>query len=182
MKEKTSLPLIDYWTREELDDLKKKLNQRRGSYLKARYLLTLAYEMIHDNSIEQQKKGVSLMKMMIELFPNEYMITMGGNSCLGKYYRSVSDYEKAVFHFKKIMDYNHSTISTGKYDMPEFQIALTIILLNQGEKYGYARELLDSINPRTLFIQEHRELYYRMKDFLDGKIHRNEVKSFFHEY
>lgn len=180
MKNDNELSGIDYWTKEDWEKLVMHLKRRKGDYLKAQYLRSVAYEMIHDVDSEKKQKGISLMKKMTELYPNEYLITMSGYSCLGKYYRLIGDYENSVHYYKKILEFNHSDISNGKYDIPEMQIALTIITLNRTEEFEYGKTLLSEINPKTLFVQKFIKLYNLMNSFFDGFVSRDEVVSYWH--
>lgn len=179
MKINNSLPEIEFWTGDELSDLSRQLNRRKGDHLKAQFLKIKASEMLRNDNKEVQKKGISLMKLMIELFPKTYFDTMTGHSILGAYYRSISEYDNAMFHFSKILDYNNSNVSNGKYCMPEMQIALTIIVLNRIDKYEYARTLLNSVNVKTLFVKQHMDLYTLMNGVLNGSRSTSEVAAFY---
>lgn len=166
---------IEFWSEEELIKLERKINRRHGNYQKAQYIKNEAYELMHEGIEPLRKKGATLMEKMIEIFPDEHLCTIVGHSCLGKYYRSVGEYDAAIYHFEQVRIHNNT--STSKYDMPEMQIALTIILLEHVDKYDYARSMLEKVNPRTLFIKDHLELYKLMLAVLNGNGLPREVRD-----
>lgn len=177
MNEDKQLFEIALWSEAELLKLVREINRKHGNYQKAQYIKKEAYELMHDDDESLRKKGAVLMEKMIELFPDEHLSTMAGHSCLGKYYRSVGEYDAALSHFKQVLTHNNA--STSKFDMPEMQIALTIIMLEHVDKYNYARSVLDKVNPKTLFIKEHLRLYELMLAVLDGKCSPREVREYY---
>lgn len=177
MNEDNRLFEVALWSEDELLKLERKVNRIHGNYQKAQYIKKEAYELMLDGEEPLRKKGAVLMEKMIKLFPEEHLVTMAGHSCLGKYYRSIGEYDAALFHFEQVLTYNNA--STSKYDMPEMQIALTIIMLEHIDKYNYARSVLDKVNPRTLFIKEHLKLYELMLAVLNGKGSPSEVREYY---
>lgn len=177
MNEDLQLFEIALWSREELLNLKRKINRRHGNFQKAQYIKNEAYKLIHEDVELLQKKGATLMEKMIELFPDEDLCTMMGHSCLGKYYRSIGEYDAAIYHFELVRIHNNT--STSKYDMSEMQIALTIIMLERVDKYDYARSMLEKVNHRTLFVKEHLELYELMLSVLNGNCSPREVRDYY---
>ena len=80
-------------------------------------------------------------------------------------------------HFEQVRAHNNS--STSKYGMPEMQIALTVIMLEHTDKYDYAKAVLDTVNPRTLFVKEHLELYKLMSAVINGNGSPREVQKYY---
>lgn len=177
MNEDKRLCTIAFWSDEELLEMERQINRRHGNYQKAQYLKNEAYRLMHEEEGLQQKKGVALMEKMIELFPDEHLCTMAGHSCLGKYYRSIGELDTALSHFEQVRAHNNS--STSKYGMPEMQIALTVIMLEHTDKYDYAKAALDTVNPRTLFVKEHLELYKLMSAVINGNGSPREVQEYY---
>lgn len=179
MNEDKRLFEIALWSEDELLKMERAVNRRHGNFQKAQYIKKEAYELMHDDEESQRKKGAALMEKMIKLFPEEHLATMAGHSCLGKYYRSIGEYDSALSHFEQVLKHNNA--STSKYGMPEMQIALTIIMLEHEDKYNYAKSVLEKINPRTLFIKEHLKLYELMLAVLNGKGSPCEVREYYRQ-
>lgn len=135
-----------------------RLKRSRSDYNKAQYLRIQASYLMNNSDTKQQNIGLKLMNEMLELFPNDSYNVMLAHSSLGRYYRLNNRYDEAIEHFEVILNHNRSE-AKGKYDRPEMHIAKTIIESGITEHYGYARELMQEVNPRTLFIEREKQEY-----------------------
>ena len=149
---------IPYLSERDMKTLTKHVNRRRSNSSKSQYIRGLAYDMLHSDELELNKKGEELMLKMIEQYPNEKYAVMTGHLILGKYYRSISDYTNAIAHYRTVMEYNHSMegMSIG---LPEMDIATTIIQYGNTDDYDYAKKVMTFVDPRKLFIEREKQQY-----------------------
>lgn len=160
MKETLILDKVSFCTKKDNEILASELKKRKIDYHKAQYLRGVAFELIKSENPDLQKKGACILKKAIEEFPNEKYIIMTCHLILGKYYRSISDYNNAIYHFEIVMNNNHSSrnprVGIGR---PEMEIALTIIVSNHVENYDYAKQVMSFVDPRTLFVEGEKKQY-----------------------
>lgn len=135
------------------------VKRRKDSHNKSQYIRGLSYELLHSDNPILNRKGVALMLEMIEQYSDAKYVVMTGHLILGDYYKSVSDYQNALDHYKIVMENNHSSNCTMHVGLPEMDIASTIIKMKQNNEYDYARDVMSYINPRTLFIEREKQEY-----------------------
>lgn len=152
---------------EEYVEFMKKINRCREPFLKAQYLKIQAGWLLKNDDMEQQKIGKSLMSKLFADYPEDFFNVITGHINLGVYYSRNKQYEEALNEFeivrcyeKKNRELEGKKLTISSY--PEMRIAETIIRMKDKSKYGYAKELMRSVNTRALFLQEEKEWYERI--------------------
>lgn len=121
-----------------------RLKRSRRNYNKAEYLRIQATYLLNSSSTILKKKGVQLMKKLINDFPEETFSTISGHESLGDYYLKKNDYQRAEKHFRIVTEYYHSNTRSGTSGLADLKLTETILLSNQVEKFEEAYELATS--------------------------------------
>lgn len=132
------------WNDQIESEFEARLKRSRGNFHKAQYLRIQASYLLDSSTTENQKKGIQLMKRVINDYPEETFSTIHGNEQLGDYYLKNGDYEQAEKYFRIVTNHYHANSRSGTTGLADLKLSETILLSDQEDKLEEAYELSTS--------------------------------------
>lgn len=146
-------------------DFYERLKRSRNDFNKAQYIRIQANYLLNSTDVFQQGKGLELMHLLMQLFPDDKYNNMLAHLSLGNYFRIQKRYDEAIEQFEIVRTHNKSE-TKGKYDIPEILIAMTIIEGGVKNRFDYALSLMQEVDKRKLFLPELKEVYDNIMNLL----------------
>ncbi|WP_215226685.1 tetratricopeptide repeat protein [Echinicola shivajiensis] len=139
-----------------------RLKRASGNANKAQFLRVQASCLLDSPSVENQKKGIQLMKRLINEYSEETFSTIHGHEQLGEYYLKRKNYKEAEKNFRIVTDHYHSNTRSGTTGLADLKLTETILISDQEDKFQEAYKLSTSKFESTggALILNDQKFYY----------------------